>query len=34
MYIDHVALMELVQLGLLVSGAALVALWLWARHRR
>lgn len=33
MYIDHAVLMDLVKLGLLISGAGLVACWLMARHR-
>lgn len=33
MYVDHAALAELVQLGMLICGAALVACWLYSRRR-
>lgn len=33
MYVDHAALADLVQLGMLICLAALVACWVWAKRR-
>ena len=32
-FVDHAAALELVKLGLLVTGALAIAAWLYARHR-
>lgn len=33
MYVDHTALAELVQLGMLICFAGLVACWVWAKRK-